>query len=96
MKKLFRQKEGSVLGGVCTGLSTYFDIDISIIRILFVIAAITQGFGILMYLILWIVIPSESSKAQDPKDVMKENAKEIEEEVSKNIKKNISSDSKKK
>ncbi len=58
--RLFRNASDKVLGGVCSGLAHYFKIDPVVIRILFVIMVIGGfGSGILLYLILWIVLPAE-------------------------------------
>lgn len=54
-KKLFRSKN-RVIGGVCNGIGEYFVIDPVIVRIIFVLTAIF-GAGILVYLVLWIMLP---------------------------------------
>ncbi len=46
------------IAGVCGGLGEYFDIDPTIIRAAFLIAALGFGVGVLPYLILWLVMPS--------------------------------------
>lgn len=56
-KRLFRDEQNSMIAGVAAGLSAYFGIDIALIRILFVVALVTGGWGILLYILLWIVIP---------------------------------------
>ena len=57
-KKLYRINQDKVFLGVSTGLSEYFGVDINIIRIIFVIAALFGvGFPILVYLVLGIVLP---------------------------------------
>ncbi len=58
MKKLTRSKN-STLGGVCSGLGKYFDIDPIIIRLLWLMSVLTFGVGILGYIVAWIVIPKE-------------------------------------
>lgn len=58
-KRLYRSYTDKMIGGVCGGLGEYFDIDPVIIRILFVVAVIFGGGGILAYIILWIVIPQK-------------------------------------
>jgi phage shock protein PspC (stress-responsive transcriptional regulator) len=63
-KRLFRDQENSVIGGVCSGLGAYFKIDALIIRILFVIFFLVGGSSLLIYIILWIVIPKAESAAQ--------------------------------
>jgi phage shock protein C len=55
----YRSKEGSVVGGVCSGLSENFKVDVVIVRILFLVAILTWGSGLLLYLILWIVLPEK-------------------------------------
>lgn len=57
-KRLYRLTEGQTIAGVCNGLAAYFNLDVTIMRLLFVfIALITSGMGILFYIILAIVIP---------------------------------------
>ena len=58
-KKLYRSVTDIMLGGVCGGLAEYFSIDPVIIRLLFVLAVIFGGSGILAYIILWIIIPQK-------------------------------------
>lgn len=58
MKKLFRIKNGeSMLGGVCAGLAEYFDIDVTLVRILFVVAVIAPIPAVIPYLIMWAIMP---------------------------------------
>ena len=56
-KRLFRNVEDRMLGGVCSGLGAYFNIDTVWVRIAFLIALVFAGGSILVYLVLWIVIP---------------------------------------
>ncbi len=56
-KKLYRSVTDKMIGGVCGGLAEYFDVDPVIVRLIFVLAVIFGGSGILAYLILWIIIP---------------------------------------
>lgn len=64
-KRLYTLKEGAVLGGVCNGLAAYFNIDVTIMRLLFVVLAfITSGFWILIYFIAMIVIPEAKTPEQ--------------------------------
>lgn len=60
-KKLYRSETDKYIGGVCSGLADYFGIDVLIFRIIFVVAAIFGGAGLLIYLILWIAVPSTAS-----------------------------------
>jgi phage shock protein PspC (stress-responsive transcriptional regulator) len=56
-KKLRRDPNHKTLGGVCAGLANYFGVDIIIPRVLFLIALFGFGSGLLLYIILWAVIP---------------------------------------
>jgi phage shock protein C len=60
-KKLYRSVNQKMLAGVCGGLAEYFDIDVSIVRLMLVGAALVTAFFPLFffYLIAWIVIPQE-------------------------------------
>jgi phage shock protein PspC (stress-responsive transcriptional regulator) len=57
--RLYRSTTDKVIGGVCGGLGDYLSIDPVIVRILFVLLAVFGGSGILVYIILWIVIPEQ-------------------------------------
>ncbi|TVR74456.1 MAG: PspC domain-containing protein, partial [Marinilabiliales bacterium] len=64
-KRLYRDPDNSVLGGVCGGLGAYFGIDPVILRILFVILFILgRGVWGIVYIVLWIAIPKAISIAQ--------------------------------
>ena len=63
-KRLYRDPDNRMLGGVCGGLGAYFNIDPIIFRIIFIIIALGMGSGIIIYLILWIVIPEAVTTAQ--------------------------------
>ena len=52
-------RTGKVIAGVCAGFANYFDLDVTVIRILWVLAVIFAGTGVLAYLICWLVIPKE-------------------------------------
>ena len=55
--RLDRDSSDKIIGGVCSGIANYLDIDPAIIRILFAIISFGGGFGFLLYIILWIVLP---------------------------------------
>lgn len=58
-KKLYRETNDRVLGGVAAGLARYFEIDVTWVRILFILATIFGLSGFFIYLILWIAIPEK-------------------------------------
>jgi phage shock protein C len=65
-KRLYRSTTQKMLGGVCGGLAEYFEMDVSIIRLLFVGLALVTALLPLtfFYIIAWIVVPQERPKAQ--------------------------------
>lgn len=63
-KKLYRDKEKGLIGGVATGLGHYFGIDNVWMKILFIALLFANGIGILLYLILWIVMPEAKTTAE--------------------------------
>jgi phage shock protein C len=56
-KHLYRSRDERWLAGVCGGIGNYFDIDPTVVRVLFVLAFFVFGGGLWVYLILWLIIP---------------------------------------
>ena len=56
-KKLQRNEQDKMIAGVCAGLADYFDVDVTWIRIAFVVAFLAGFSGLLAYVILWIAVP---------------------------------------
>ena len=56
-KRLMRSSADKKIGGVCAGLADYFDLDVTIIRLCWLLAVLFAGCGLLAYIILWIVLP---------------------------------------
>ncbi|MBI2646339.1 MAG: PspC domain-containing protein [Deltaproteobacteria bacterium] len=56
---LTRSKDNRIIAGVCGGLGEYFQIDPVIFRLAFIVGVLALGMGILLYIILWIAVPSE-------------------------------------
>ncbi|MGH2786784.1 MAG: PspC domain-containing protein [Actinomycetota bacterium] len=54
--RLYRSRTDRQIGGVCGGLAEYFDIDVTLVRVAFVVAAFTS-IGLLAYIVLWIAVP---------------------------------------
>jgi phage shock protein C len=65
-QRLMRPREGRAIAGVCLGFAEYFDLDASLIRIIWLIVAIFGGTGVLAYIVAWIVMPSEPKLLQAP------------------------------
>jgi len=58
MKKLYRSATDKKIAGVCAGIAEYFNIDPTIIRIIFVILLLPGGLpGVVPYVLLWILVP---------------------------------------
>ena len=64
-RRLYRDPDHRVLGGVCGGLSAYFNMDPVILRIIFAVVILaTSGAGLLAYIILWIAVPKAINTTQ--------------------------------
>lgn len=63
-KKMYRNTDDTILGGVCSGIAAYLDTDAVLFRILFVLFALFFGAGFLIYLGLWIALPAARTDAQ--------------------------------
>ena len=57
--RLYRRRKDKVFGGIASGLGQYLDVDPIIVRIVFVLITIFHGVGLLVYIIMWIVMPEE-------------------------------------
>ncbi|MFK8103743.1 MAG: PspC domain-containing protein [Saprospiraceae bacterium] len=63
-KRLFRNPDDEVVGGVCSGISAYFGINDPLwIRLAFILVALSGGIGLPLYLILWAIVPKAASSA---------------------------------
>ena len=58
-RKLYRSKTNRQLAGVCGGLAEYFNLDATLVRVLFVVLAVLGGSGVVLYIALWIIVPRE-------------------------------------
>lgn len=62
MEKKLRRTNDKMIAGVCAGLAHYFDLDPTVIRIVYVLLSIFTAFaGVLVYLILWLIMPKEQA-----------------------------------
>jgi phage shock protein PspC (stress-responsive transcriptional regulator) len=57
-RKLYRSQTNRQLGGVCGGIAEYFGVDATAIRVLFVVLAVLGGSGLIIYLAMWIIVPT--------------------------------------
>ena len=56
-KKLYRRRDDRMVAGVSGGLADYLNIDVTLIRVLFVVLAVMGGAGLIIYLAMWILVP---------------------------------------
>lgn len=58
-KRLMRTRAGRKIAGVCAGFANYFDIDVTLVRLVWLVVVIFGGTGLLAYIIGWILMPEE-------------------------------------
>ena len=89
-KRLYRSRKDRIIAGICGGLGEYFDIDPVWVRILFVLLALANGTGIILYLVLWIIVPQAPLAPEEgvietekppPKERFKQAAEEMREKM---------------
>ncbi|MGW9686737.1 PspC domain-containing protein [Flagellimonas sp. 2504JD1-5] len=63
-KKLYRDMDQKYIGGVCSGLEHYLGLDALWIRLIFILLAVFTGFGLIAYILLWILVPEAATTSQ--------------------------------
>ncbi len=58
-EKLYRSREHRMIAGVAGGIAEYFEIDVTIVRLLWILGVLVGGGGVLVYIIAWIIIPEK-------------------------------------
>lgn len=76
-KRLERSETNKVIAGVAGGIGEYFEIDPTIIRLIFILLTIFGGSGILIYIIFWLIMPSSGSSDNDVQSTIKGNVDEM-------------------
>jgi phage shock protein C len=76
-KKITRSRSDRAVAGVAAGLAAYLNIDPVLIRLVFVFVALANGLGVLLYLVLWLLLPNEDSSAATPGETIQENVREM-------------------
>jgi phage shock protein C len=81
VKRLYRSKKDRMLGGVCGGLGQYFHLDPTLVRVIFIIFGLIFllpfPFAVVIYLLMWLLIPIEPAEAPAPaSEVIDTTAKE--------------------
>ncbi|OGO06163.1 MAG: hypothetical protein A2Y60_06170 [Chloroflexi bacterium RBG_13_54_9] len=76
-QRLYRSETDRMIGGVCGGIAAYLDIDSVWVRVVAVLLAFADGLGLLAYLILWVIVPTQSKVGQSPTEVARAGVEEI-------------------
>jgi phage shock protein C len=76
-KRLVRSRNDRMIAGVAGGLAATFNIDPLLVRIVLLALAFLNGFGIMLYLALWLLVPNEDSVAVDAREQVRENVGEM-------------------
>jgi len=64
-KRIYLNQREKVIGGVCAGIADYFDIDVAWVRLAFVLSIFIHGFGVIAYIVAWIVFPKDPRSAAE-------------------------------
>ncbi|MBN1485388.1 MAG: PspC domain-containing protein [Chloroflexia bacterium] len=62
-KRILRSRQERMLCGVCGGLAEYFEIDPTLVRLIFVLATFFNGVGLIVYLVLCLIVPEKGAQA---------------------------------
>jgi phage shock protein PspC (stress-responsive transcriptional regulator) len=62
--RMYRDPDKRIIGGVCSGIGAYWDLEPWVVRVIFAALALAGGLGILVYLILYVVLPEAKTTAQ--------------------------------
>ncbi len=79
--RLYRSRTDQMIGGVCGGLAAYLKIDSTLIRLFFVLLGLGSGIGLMVYLVLWIIIPYEGEGEAGTAETRSAGAGEVAERV---------------
>ena len=58
-RKLYRSRTNRQVAGVCGGLAAYFNVDPILMRVLFILLGLLGAAGIILYIVMWIIVPEE-------------------------------------
>ena len=96
-KKLYKSRKNRIIGGVCAGLADYFNVDPTIVRVISVLLGCLKGTGLLIYLVLWIIMPyNENEDMYEDDEVENLKSANINDEDKKSSSKNKERNSSKK
>jgi len=76
-RRLARSSTDRVLAGVCGGIANYLNVDPTFVRLAFVLLVLFAGFSPILYLILWVIMPSEDTVGQPYSNQLRDNASDM-------------------
>jgi phage shock protein C len=77
-KRLMRSRQDKMLGGVCGGVGDYLGVDPTLIRLAFVAATLLAGWGPILYIVLWVIVPegdTDKRKNREPESPISDSYK---------------------
>jgi phage shock protein C len=74
--RLTRSEDDRLIAGVCGGLAAHYGIDATIVRLGFVLLSLFGASGIMLYLVLWLIVPRGSSVGLPPRDAVRDSVDE--------------------
>ncbi len=81
-KRLVRPRVGRKIAGVCLGCAEYFDLDVTLVRLMWLLVALMTGVGLIAYPIAWIVMPEEAGgRAARGESVAREKRNSVSSEI---------------
>lgn len=84
-RRLYRSRQNRMFLGVCGGLGEYFDLDPTIVRLLFAIGALVGGASIVVYAVLALIMPAQDSAEVDPRAAAQETLNEATSEIQRGV-----------
>ncbi len=75
--RFYRDKGKGMIAGVCAGLADYFGVSPALLRLIFVLLALGGGPGVIVYIVLWIILPEKQSAAASRQEAVRENVRQI-------------------
>ena len=76
-RRLTRDRDDRMIGGVCSGIAKHFDLDPTLVRVVFVVLSLVSGVGIIAYVVMWLLLPAAERTDAGPRQVMRDNIDEM-------------------
>jgi phage shock protein C len=76
-RRVTRSRNERIIGGVAGGLAAYLRIDPLVVRLIFAVLSLANGLGIVLYLLMWLLVPQDDTQAPDTRSQVQENVNDI-------------------